>query len=47
MQGRRGETYIDFFIVSEGLATRVMGFGMDEVDGMYPHRPWGILLGER
>ena len=40
-----GETFIDFFIVSEGLATRVMGYWMDEEDGMYPRRPWGILFG--
>ena len=43
-----GETFIDFFIVSEGLATRVMGYWMDEEDGMYPPQTMGgYYLGVR
>ena len=39
------ESFIDFFIVSEGLASKVSGYWMDDHASMSPHRPWGLLFG--
>ena len=38
-------TYIDFFILSPGIASKVKGYFMGNRFDAKPHRCWGLLLG--